>query len=68
MNSIQACFTQAELSLASYANLNAGQPNIAELVKDTTGMSATQANKFAETYDVITQYNDTLPEGARAPA
>ncbi|SMB26129.1 protein of unknown function [Sterolibacterium denitrificans] len=59
MNYIQKYFTQAELALASYANLLPGIPNSTVLQDDGRGLSSTQATQFAQTYAVVTQYNDS---------
>lgn len=56
MSTIFDYFTQAELSLAAYANLSAGVPSQDELKK--AGMSTTQAANFAATYTVVDQYTD----------
>ncbi len=63
MNDIERYYLQSELALASYTNLLVRIPNTVALQDDGKGMSAAQAAKFAETYTVVTQYNDTLAEG-----
>lgn len=61
-------FENAQFSLAAYANLwlgmDIGQYEAA-LKQDGQGLSAKQATNFANTYDVVTQYNDTLAEGGQ---
>lgn len=63
MNAATNYFMQAELALASYAELQAGTPNVDKLKDGTKGLSDKQANNFATTYDVVAQYNDGLTEG-----
>ena len=60
MTSIQEYFVQSELSIASYALLTLGQPNTAELIKDSCGMSISEAQKFAATYTILDQYTDAV--------
>lgn len=47
--------TQAELALASYANLTTTRPDEAAMVD--AGMSPTQAARFADDWWVVDQYN-----------
>ena len=56
MSTIFDYFTQAELSLAAYANLSAGVPSQDELKK--AGLSDTQAVEFAKHYNVVDQWNN----------
>jgi|688.fasta_scaffold1590224_1 hypothetical protein len=53
-------YMQAELALAAYAkNLSPGTPDIEALKDRGQGMSATQANRFAEQWNVIDQFTDS---------
>lgn len=63
MNSVMNYFSQGELALAAYANLQVGIPDPLKLQDDGRGFSAKQAEIFAQTYNVIAQYNDTTAEG-----
>ena len=54
--------SNAELALASYANLSPGIPNTTALHDDGKGMSAAQAADFSDRYTIVTQYNDTPAE------
>jgi Ca2+-binding RTX toxin-like protein len=56
-------YKQAEFALAAYGTLTAGTPDIQSLKGKDVGMATLQAGNFAETYNVITQYNDTAAEG-----
>lgn len=56
-------FQQAELSLAAYGTFESGTIKPADLTKDSVGMAAAQATHFADTYNVLAQYNDTAAEG-----
>lgn len=47
MNAASNYFMQAELALASYAELQAGTPNVDKLKDGTKGLSDIQANNFA---------------------
>ncbi|MCE7915947.1 MAG: hypothetical protein DYH15_15110 [Nitrosomonas sp. PRO4] len=58
MNSITEYNKQSELALASYANLIPGVDPIPALQDNSVDMSSTQANKFAEKWQVVTQYTD----------
>jgi pimeloyl-ACP methyl ester carboxylesterase len=57
MSNIADYFTQAELSLAAYAELTTGRPNIEGLKE--AGMTQTQAEHFADEWSVIDQLADT---------
>jgi Ca2+-binding RTX toxin-like protein len=57
MNSMHEYFTQAELALAAYADLQPGVPNTRNLEDDGRGMSPTQAASFAARWRVVAQYN-----------
>jgi Ca2+-binding RTX toxin-like protein len=63
MNFASSIFAQSELSLAAYANLIPGIDPIFALKDNGKGMSDKQAKNFADTYNVVTQYNDSLTEG-----
>jgi hypothetical protein len=59
MSSIQDYFTQAQFSLAAYANLSIGEivgTNNAALQQ--AGFSQAQADEFAKHYTVVDQYSD----------
>jgi Ca2+-binding RTX toxin-like protein len=58
MNNTNDLLMQSELALASYAQLTIGAPQINELVRNTVGMSATQAEQFSETWRVVDQFTD----------
>lgn len=58
MNSITEYNKQSELALASYANLIPGVDPIPALQDNAVGMSSTQANKFVEKWQVVSQYID----------
>ena len=60
MDDVTKYYLQAELSLASYSELEAGTPNVDALRDDDRGLSAKQAELFAQKYSVIAQYNDTV--------
>ena len=62
MSTIQDYYIQAELALAAYANLQPGVPNIDRLQDDGKGMSALQAQHFAENWRVIDQYNGQVQD------
>lgn len=59
MDNISVYAIQAELALASYANLTAGVPSIDELKRDAVGMSDAQARRFARDWRVVEQYTHT---------
>lgn len=54
MSAIQDYFSQAQLALAAYANLQGGNPNTVAL--QDGGMSLLQANRFASEWTVVTQF------------
>lgn len=56
---VQDYFIQAQLALAAYGDLQPGALNSADLVKDSVGMSPTQAAAFASKWQVIDQYTHT---------
>ena len=62
MTTITNLFEQSQLSMASYAlNLTPGiSDNLYTDKLEATGMSQTQAEIFADTYEVIDQYTDTV--------
>lgn len=51
-------YKQSELAFAAYATLGNGVPSTVELTRDSVGMSAAQAAKFAETYNVVSSCHD----------
>lgn len=55
MANITETFSQAELALASNANLSVGTPSTVELKRDGVGMSSVHAARFAESWIVIDQ-------------
>jgi hypothetical protein len=61
----QTILEQSEIALAAYATLAAGklEPQTARLRDEGKIMSASQADAFAERYEVVTQFNDTQAEG-----
>lgn len=66
MSSVSQIFMQSQMALAAYSSLASGisgQAYIDSLVDQGRGMSDSQANQFAKTYSVVTQYNDTPAEG-----
>lgn len=66
MNSASDIFEQSQLALSAYSSLVAGisgQAYVDSLVDQGQGMSDSQAKQFAQTYFVVTQYNDTPAEG-----
>lgn len=56
MTVISDYFSHAELALASYGSFAGSTPTIAELTKDTVGMSPSQAERFAGEWRVVEQY------------
>ena len=56
MSQVNEYFRQAELSLAAYANLSAGEPSQTELIK--AGFSSPQAKDFASKWTVASQHTD----------
>lgn len=59
MANITETFSQAELALASNANLSVGTPSTVELKRDGVGMSSVHAARFAESLIVVDQYTDS---------
>jgi Ca2+-binding RTX toxin-like protein len=58
---IRDYFTQAELALAAYADLQPGVPNTGKLQDDGRGMSPAQAQRFSEQWRVVdSPYNDPI--------
>ena len=63
---INSIYLQSVFSLAAYAkNLIPGRPDTDALMDNDAGLSSAQATKFAESYNVVTQYNDTVGEGGQ---
>ena len=65
MVSISEYIRQLEFSLASYASLAIGTRSMHELRRGATGMPATEAAQFAESWTVIDQFTDP-PNGVSA--
>ena len=61
--SIQITFEQSELALAAYASLNNSSLSAQKASLKDAGLSDVQAAHFAQTYTVLTQFNDTVAEG-----
>ncbi|MCU7837979.1 MAG: lipase family protein, partial [Candidatus Thiodiazotropha sp. (ex Troendleina suluensis)] len=62
MSNITDYFTQAELALAAYADLQPGIPNIDRLQMDGDGMSLTQSEDFAKRWRVLDQHDGRVEE------
>jgi hypothetical protein len=63
MTSSNQLSQEAELALAAYALLSPGEPNRTNLQDSGRGLSAIQAERFAQVYSVVQQYSDTSAEG-----
>jgi len=59
MSIVTDYFKQSELALAAYATLSSGVPDTQALQQEAVGMSPSQAERFAETWHVVDQYNHT---------
>ena len=62
MSVIQDLYNQAQLSMAAYGTFQIGVINPDELIKNSVGMTLTQATSFAENWRVIHQYDGMVEE------
>ena len=60
MTTIEQYFMQAELAQAAYGTFSIGAINTIALTDKKVGMTAAQAERFAETYTVVDQYTDSM--------
>jgi hypothetical protein len=60
MNAATNYYANSELAMAAYANLIPGVNPIPALTYKDCGMSPAQAARFADTYTVVAQYDDSV--------